>query len=254
DPERARDLVQRALAPEPRDDRAEEPVPLAEPGPAVEVDATELLSCYGLSVWPAEVVHSPEEAAEAAERLGWPVVLKVTGPDAARRAGTVRVGLAGADMVRHAYADFAAQLGEDAELAVQRMAPQPAVPTVVGVADDPGFGPVVSFGLGEVTARLLLDQAYRLAPLTREDAAALVRSVRAAPLLFGEYGYPPVAVAVLEDLLVRVGRLAGDLPEVAWLDLDPVLVGESEVVVLDARAGLRTPPGPRLDAGPRRLA
>ncbi|MET7330504.1 GNAT family N-acetyltransferase [Nonomuraea sp. NPDC005650] len=226
----------------------------AQPGPPVEVDATELLSCYGLTVWPAEVVRSPDEAVRAAERLGWPVVLKVADPGASRRAGTVRLGLTGPEMVRHAYAEFADQLGERVELAVQRMAPQPAVPTVVGVIEDPAFGPFVSFGLGEVTARLLLDQGFRLAPLTREDAAALVRSVRAAPLLFGEYGYPPVAVDALEDLLVRVGRLAHDLPEVARLDLDQVLVGESGVIVLGARATFRTPAGPRLDGGPRRLS
>ncbi|MEQ4719950.1 GNAT family N-acetyltransferase [Nonomuraea sp. B19D2] len=226
----------------------------AQAGPPVEVDATELLSCYGLTVWPAEVVRSPDEAVAAAERLGWPVVLKVADPGASRRAGTVRLGLTGPEMVRHAFAGFADQLGEGVELAVQRMAPQPAVPTVVGAVEDPAFGPVVSFGLGEVTARLLLDQGFRLAPLTREDAAALVRSVRAAPLLFGQYGYPPVAVDALEDLLVRVGRLAGDLPEVARLDLDQVLVGESNVIILGARATLRTPAGPRLDGGPRRLS
>ncbi|MGI5288299.1 GNAT family N-acetyltransferase [Nonomuraea polychroma] len=226
----------------------------AEPGPPVEIDASDLLSCYGLTVWPAEVVRSPDEAVAAAERLGWPVVLKVADPGASRRAGTVRLGLTGPEMVRHAFAEFADQLGEEVRLAVQRMAPQPAVPTVVGVIEDPAFGPVVSFGLGEVTARLLLDQGFRLAPLTREDAAALVRSVRAAPLLFGEYGYPPVAVDALEDLLVRVGRLANDLPELARLDLDQVLVGESDVLILGSRATLRTPAGPRLDGGPRRLS
>jgi acyl-CoA synthetase (NDP forming)/GNAT superfamily N-acetyltransferase len=228
----------------------------AEAGPPVEIDATELLSCYGLTVWPAEVVRSPDEAVAAAERLGWPVVLKVADPGASRRAGTVRLGLTGPEMVRHAYAEFADQPGEGqrVRLAVQRMAPQPAVPTVVSVIEDPAFGPVVSFGLGEVTARLLLDQGFRLAPLTRDDAAALVRSVRAAPLLFGQYGYPPVAVDALEELLVRVGRLANDLPEVARLDLDQVLVGESCVMVLGARATLRTPAGPRLDGGPRRLS
>ncbi|WP_327590282.1 GNAT family N-acetyltransferase [Nonomuraea sp. NBC_00507] len=230
------------------------PVVFAEPGPPVEIDATDLLSCYGLTVWPAEVVRSPDEAVAAAERLGWPVVLKVADPGASRRAGTVRLGLAGPEMVRHAYAEFADQLGEKVRLAVQPMAPQPAVPTVVGVIEDPAFGPVVSFGLGEVTARLLLDQGFRLAPLTREDAAALVRSVRATPLLFGEYGYPPVAVDALEELLVRVGRLANDLPEVARLDLDQVLVGESDAMILGARATLRTPAGPRLDGGPRRLS
>ncbi|AQZ69923.1 GNAT family N-acetyltransferase [[Actinomadura] parvosata subsp. kistnae] len=246
---RARELVRAALP-----DAEATPGGFAQAGPPVEIDAAELLSCYGLTVWPAEVVRSADEAVAAAGRLGWPVVVKVADPGASRRAGTVRLGLTGPEVVRHAYTEFAEQFGEGVELAVQRMAPQPAVPTVVGVIEDPAFGPVVSFGLGEVTARLLQDQGFRLAPLTRDDASALVRSVRAAPLLFGEYGYPPVAVDALEELLVRVGRLAHDLPEVARLDLDQVLVGESDAMILGARAILRTPAGPRLDVGPRRLS
>ncbi|MBB4916316.1 bifunctional acetate--CoA ligase family protein/GNAT family N-acetyltransferase [Streptosporangium saharense] len=226
---------------------------LGEPHGDVRIDPSELLACYGLTVWPAEVAASPEEAVEAAERLGWPVVLKAADPEAAKRAGTVRLGLTGPDGVREAFAGLKEQLGQDAVLAVQRMVPQPAVPTVVSVIEDSAFGAVVSFGLGEVTARLLHDEAYRLAPLTSEDAATLVRSPHAAPLLFGEYGYPPVAVEALEELLIRVGRLADDLPEVARLDLDPVLVGESEVIVLGARAVLSSQEGPRVDAGPRRL-
>ncbi|UBU10922.1 bifunctional acetate--CoA ligase family protein/GNAT family N-acetyltransferase [Nonomuraea gerenzanensis] len=250
---RARTLVQETLSSSEPDAEAA-PAGFAQAGPPVEIDAAELLSCYGLTVWPAEVVRSADEAVAAAGRLGWPVVVKVADPGASRRAGTVRLGLTGPETVRNAYTEFAELFGEGVELAVQRMAPQPAVPTVVGVIEDPAFGPVVSFGLGEVTARLLQDQGFRVAPLTREDASALVRSVRAAPLLFGEYGYPPVAVDALEELLVRVGRLAHDLPEVARLDLDQVLVGESDAMILGARAILRTPAGPRLDVGPRRLS
>ncbi|GAA3794958.1 bifunctional GNAT family N-acetyltransferase/acetate--CoA ligase family protein [Sphaerisporangium flaviroseum] len=222
-------------------------------GASIEVDATELLARYGLEVWPSEVVASPEEAVAAADRLGRPVVVRSAGLEVSHRAGTVRLGLSDPEGVRHAYDDLAARLGPGVPLSVQRMAPQPAVPTVVRVVDDPDFGAVVSFGLGEVTARLLGDEAFRLAPLTDEDAAALVRSVRAAPLLFGEYGYPPVAVEALEDLLVRVGRLADELPGVARLDLDPILVGEAGVSVLGARAVLRGTVGPRPDRGPRRL-
>lgn len=220
---------------------------------SAEFDGTSLLACYGVEVWPATVVRSAEEAVAAAELHAWPVVLKSADPEDTRRTGTVRVGLTTPDAVRQAYADLAAQLGPDRPLAVQHMAPQPAVPTVVSVIDDAGFGPVVSFGLGEVTARLLGDEAYRPAPLTAQDASALVRSVRAAPLLLGEYGYPPVAVDALEELLVRVGLLADEFPEVARLDLDQVLVGEREVTVLGARGLLRRPAGPRPDHGPRRL-
>ncbi len=218
-----------------------------------DLSATELLACYGIEVWPSQTVSSPDEAVAAADRLGWPVVVKAVDPEASRRTGTVRLGLSEPVSLRQAYAELAAPLGPGATLAVQRMAPQPAVPTVVSVRQDQDFGAVVSFGLGGFVARLLGDHAYRLAPLTAPDAAALVRSLRAAPLLFGEYGYAPVAVDALEDLLVRVGSLADALPEVARMDLDHVLVGESEVIVLGARAVLRPVEGPRPDVGPRRL-
>ncbi|MGW5265504.1 bifunctional acetate--CoA ligase family protein/GNAT family N-acetyltransferase [Microbispora sp. NPDC004025] len=219
-----------------------------------EIDATALLACHGIEVWPAYVAADADEAVVTAERIGWPVVVKSADPEDARRAGTVRIGLTEPAGVRQAYADLAALLGPDTPLAVQRMAPQPSVPTVVGVTQDRYFGAVVTFGLGEVTARLLGDQAYRLAPLTAEDAAGLVRSVRAAPLLFGEYGYQAVAVEALEELLVRVGLLADALPEVARMDLDQVLVSATGVAVLGARAVLRPVTALRPDVGPRRLS
>ncbi|MEZ0076635.1 GNAT family N-acetyltransferase [Planotetraspora sp. GP83] len=240
---KARELVAGALAGDGPQDRKQDR----------EIDATGLLACYGIDVWPAEVVSSADEAVAAAGRIGWPVVVKSADPESSRRTGTVRIGLSEPAGLRQAYADLADLLGPGASLAVQHMAPQPAVPTVVGVRQDRHFGGVVSFGLGEIAARLLGDHAYRLAPLTLEDANGLVRSVRAAPLLFGEYGYPPVAVEALEDLLVRVGLLADALPEVARMDLDQVLVGTSGVVVLGARAVLRPASGPRPDVGPRRL-
>ncbi|WP_182887695.1 bifunctional GNAT family N-acetyltransferase/acetate--CoA ligase family protein [Microbispora sp. H10885] len=259
DPAAARRIVAAALAGDGTGDTAVDAAGDAavdwagDGGAEREIDATALLACYGVEVWSAHVAADAEEAVALAERVGPPVVVRSADPEHVRRAGTVRVGLTDAAGVRQAYAGLAALLGPGTPLAVQRMAPQPSVPTVVGVTQDRYFGAVVTFGLGEVTARLLGDQAHRLAPLSAEDAAALVRSVRAAPLLFGEYGYQPVAVEALEDLLVRVGLLADALPEVVRMDLDPVLAGANGTVVLGARAVLRPVTTLRPDAGPRRL-
>jgi acyl-CoA synthetase (NDP forming) len=224
-----------------------------ESGGAEEIDAADLLARYGVDVWPAVAARSADEGVAVAGRLGWPVVVRSADPEVTHRAGAVRLGLSDADDVRRAYEDLTALLGPDVTLAVQRMAPQPAVTVVVRAVDDPDFGAVVSFGLGDVTARLLGDEAFRLAPLTSRDAADLVRSVRAAPLLFGGHGYPPVAVHALEDLLLRVGRLADELPGVTRLVLDPVLVAADAVYVLGARAAVHPPTTPRPDHGPRRL-
>lgn len=116
------------------------------------------------------------------------------------------------------------------------------VATRIVTSEDPSFGAVVSFGLADVTAQLLDDRAYRLAPLTDVEAAELVRAVRAAPLLLGHQGSDPVDLAALEHLLVRVSRLSDDLPEVARLDLD-VLALPTGALVRGARLRLARPPG-----------
>ena len=117
------------------------------------------------------------------------------------------------------------------------------VATKISTAEDPSFGAIVSFGLADVAAELLDDRAYRLAPLTDVEAAEIVRAVRTAPLLLGHQGAERVDTGALEDLLLRVSRLADDLPEVARLDLDPVLAGPAGAVVRGARLRLATPPG-----------
>ncbi|MFF5261074.1 GNAT family N-acetyltransferase [Actinomadura viridis] len=127
------------------------------------------------------------------------------------------------------------------------------VPARVVTMEDPSFGAVVSFGLADETAALLDDRAYRLAPLTEVEAAELVRAIRTAPLLLGHRGAEPVDVPALEDLLLRVSRLADDLPEVARLELDPVEVGVSGIVVRRVGLRLERPLGPRPELGPRRL-
>ena len=136
----------------------------------------------------------------------------------------------------------------------------PGVATVVEIVDDPSFGALVSFGLGGVATDLLGDRAYRTLPLTDLDAAELVRAPRAWPLLDGYRGSEPVDVAALEDLLLRVARLADDLPEVLRLRLEPVIVGPARTrgtaagrwssPAAPARVG---PPTARVDPGPRRM-
>ena len=117
---------------------------------------------------------------------------------------------------------------------VQQMVP-PGVETIVGVTHDPSFGPLVLFGLGGVTAELLADRALRIVPITDEDAAELVRSLRGSPLLFGYRGRPAVDVAAIEDVLLRVGYLADEIPEIAEMDLNPVIVGAGGAVAVDVK-------------------
>ena len=123
------------------------------------------------------------------------------------------------------------------------------MPTVFGITADPSFGAIVSFGLGGVATELLDDRAYRAVPLTDTDAADLIASPRAAPLLTGYRGSAPVEVAALVDVALRLSALADDLPEIVELRLSPVLVGPAGVGIAGA-TGVIGAPSAQLD--PRR--
>jgi len=201
-------------------------------------------------------VRSLEEALAAAAELGYPVALKTVAPALRHRAdlGGVRLDVGDEAGLRQAFAVVSAQTGhtDAAGLVVQPMA-APGVATVVGASQDPLFGPVVSFGVGGVSVDLYGDLAYGAPPLTDREASRMVRSVTASPLLFGYRGAEPVHVHALEDLILRVSRLADDLPEITDLELNPVLVAARGLAVLGAEAQVHHP-GPRADVGPRRMA
>ena len=163
----------------------------------------------------------------------------------------MRLDLADAAAVRSAVTALTELTEVEAPVVVQRMA-SPGVPTVVQVLDDPTFGALVSFGVGGLATELLGDRAYAPVPMTDLDAAELVAAPRAAPLLAGYRGSEPVDTAALQDLLLRVSRLAEDLPEVLHLDLNPVLVARHGLAVLSAVVTVG-PPTARVDPGPRRL-
>lgn len=212
-------------------------------------EAGRLLACYGLAVAAQRVVANPEEAAGAAAELGGEVALKGIAPGVVHKteAGAVRLGLRGADAVGAAAAEMAARLAALGRPAtgflVQQMVPK-GVEMIVGVVHDPHFGPVLACGAGGVLVELLRDVAVRLTPLTREDAGEMIRSLRTAPLLTGFRGSPPADVAALEEALLRVSALVEDLPQVAELDVNPLVVHERGAVVLDARVRVAMPEPP----------
>jgi acyl-CoA synthetase (NDP forming)/RimJ/RimL family protein N-acetyltransferase len=199
--------------------------------------ARELLDCYQIPLVPARLAVDEEGAVQAATGFGGPVVLKaeVAGLVHKTEAGAVKLGLHGEAEVRAAYQELAATFG--GRLGGVQVEPMLSggVEVLVGVVQEPVFGPLVVFGLGGVATEVLGDHAARLTPLTDADADDLLREVHAAPLLFGHRGTPPVDTAALADVLLRVSRLAGDLPEVAELDLNPVIATAGGAQAADAR-------------------
>lgn len=209
-------------------------------GPA---ETAELLGCYGLPLAPARVAATPEAAGQAAQALGGRVALKACAPGLVHKSdvGGVRLGLQGAAEVRQAAQMMEAHLREQGIAAtgflIQTMVPQ-GVEMIVGVVQDPQFGPVVACGAGGTLVEVLHDASLRLAPLTHEDAAEMVRGLKSYRLLTGFRGDAPRDVAALEDALLRLSALADDLPQVAELDCNPVVVLHQGAVVVDARVRL----------------
>lgn len=215
-----------------------------------------LLRCYGIELWPTVVVHDASEAVAAADGLGWPVALKSTAGHLRHRIdlGGVRLDLADAGSLVAAMEQMRAHLASSGQegkpFEVQRMAP-PGPACVIRSAEDPRFGPVVSFGLAGDAVDLLGDMSHGIAPLTDVDVREMVRSVRAGPRLFGYRGLPPGDVQALEDVLARVSVLADDVPELHHLELHPVVVGERGAAVLGAQVQLAETD--RVDSGRRVL-
>ncbi|MEE6295506.1 bifunctional acetate--CoA ligase family protein/GNAT family N-acetyltransferase [Georgenia wangjunii] len=245
-PARARELLAPALRDLP-------------PGTTRRLDAgaaADLLACYGLGVIPFRRVRDSAEAVAVAEELGWPVALKTSDEVLRHRAdlGGVRLDLGSPAELREAMRQMRTNLepilGPAVRFDVQPMAPA-GVACVVRGTEDALFGPVVSFGLGGDAVELLDDIAFRIPPLTDVDVAGMIRSVKASPRLFGHRGLPTFDVAALEDVLARVSVLTDDLPEVATIVLNPVLVARSGAAILSAVVEVALPG--RADSGRRVL-
>ena len=199
--------------------------------------AADLLRCYGIWLVELTPAESEDEAAAVAEALSGPVVLKADVPGLVHKtdAGAVELDLHTTAEVRAAYRRLAARFGAR----LSRVLVQPMVTggteVMIGVTDDHMFGSLVVFGLGGTATEVLADHAARLTPLTDTDADTLIRSVHAAPLLLGHRGSPAADLDRLRELLLRVSRLADDLPEVTDLDLNPVIAKSHGVFAVDAR-------------------
>ena len=197
-----------------------------------------LLGDYGLSP-DGTVANSPDGACDAAERIGFPVAVKVADPDVVHKTdrGLVRTGLTSVTDVETAARDFGEVMGVDAvPVLVQPMSA--GVELALGLIRDPVFGPLVVVAAGGVAIDVWDDRVVLMPPVTTRDAARSLRALRLWPLLDGFRGMPPVDVASVEELVVALGRLAADVPEVAELDLNPVLVGPTGASLVDVRVRL----------------
>lgn len=212
---------------------------------------------YGIAIPGEELARDVDEAVAFADRLGGKVVLKIVSPDILHKteAGGVIVGVQGAAAVREAFLaviDSARAYDPAARIEgvqVQQLLP-PGQEVIIGAVTDPTFGKVVAFGLGGVLVEVLKDVTFRLAPVTPEEAVGMLDSIRAAEVLRGVRGAPAVDRWALAEQIRRVSQLVADFPEIAEVDLNPVIATPEGAPAADIRILLgQGAPAPRRSYG-----
>ncbi len=203
-------------------------------------DVHALLVNYGLPVIDQRLVRTPADAAMAAQAIRGETALKAVIPGVVHKTefGGVRLHLHGAKEVQTAAEQMAVMLASKGHppegFLVQQMAAS-GVEMIAGVVHDAQFGPIVACGAGGTLVELLRDVSVRLTPLTREDASEMIRELKTYPLLTGFRGAAKADVAALEDVLLRIGVMVEDLPQIAELDCNPIIVHEHRAAIVDAR-------------------
>ena len=213
-----------------------------------EMEAKQVIEAYGMRTTRDILAENIDEAVEAANSIGYPVVMKIVSPEILHKTdvGGVILGVADAAGIRDAFMTIVSRARRympDAAIlgvSVQQMVPK-GREVIIGATRDPQFGPMIMFGLGGIYVEVLKDVAFRIAPLTGDDAVRMVREIRTYPLLLGVRGEPPVDVDTVKEYLQRVSQLMMDFPEIDQIDLNPLLVqpqGEGAFAI-DARFILR---------------
>ncbi|MFB7330106.1 acetate--CoA ligase family protein [Streptomyces adustus] len=212
-----------------------------------------IADAYGIAVPGEELAGDVDEAVACAARFGGPVVMKIVSPDIPHKtdAGGVVVGVEGASEVRAAFHRIVGNAraydprARIVGVQVQELLP-PGQEVIVGAVTDPTFGKVVAFGLGGVLVEVLRDVTFRLAPVAADEALAMLDSIRAAEVLRGVRGAPPVDRWALAEQIRRVSQLVDEFPEIAEVDLNPVIATAEGAVAADIRVVLaESQPPPR---------
>jgi acyl-CoA synthetase (NDP forming) len=201
-------------------------------------EVRDVLAAFGVGLPLEETADSEDEAVDIAKTIGGPVAVKVLSPSALHKSdvGGVLLDIEGDDDVRGAYEKVRAAVEDPEGVLIQQMVPG-GHEVLIGMTEDPSFGPLLAFGLGGVYVELLKDVAFRTLPLTDLEASTMVKEVKGYRLLEGYRGMPAGDVHAVEEALLRVSALIEAVPEMVEMDLNPVKVLEpgSGIQVVDAR-------------------
>jgi acyl-CoA synthetase (NDP forming) len=207
-----------------------------------EIQCKTLLKGVGLKVTLPVLTASRKEAVAAAEKIGYPVALKIVSPQITHKSdiGGVKLKLQNKAQVGAAYDAIMDAVRKKAAKAViegvsvQKMA-EPGLELVIGMTKDPQFGPMLMFGLGGTTVEVLKDVAFRIVPLTKEDTRDMIRQIKGYPLLEGFRGQPAIDLEYLEDLLLKLSAFIEENPEIKEMDINPLIAYKRGAVAVDAR-------------------
>ena len=201
-----------------------------------------LLQAYQIPVVAGDVAEDKESASELAEKIGFPVVMKINSPDILHKSdvGGIRLGLQNKDDVRRAYEEMMKSVSQkkpDALLEgvlIEAMAPK-GHEVIIGMKRDPGFGAMMMFGLGGIFVELFKDVSFRVAPLTRQDALDMIYSTKAGKLLTGYRGEKEKDINAIVDVILKLSQLSIDFPEIEEIEINPLLVLQDSALALDGR-------------------
>ena len=205
-----------------------------------ELGALAIFSAYGIATVATRVAQSADEAVAAADEIGFPVVLKIHSQEIGHKTdvGGVVVDLRTEDEVRTTFNEMMERVadalpGAEVEGVLVQQFVRGGRETIVGVTDDPLFGPLIMFGLGGVYTEALKDVSFGLHPLCDVDAEEMIRSIRSFPILEGTRGEASSDLGAIVETLQRVSQLVGDFDEIAELDINPLLVFEKGAIAVD---------------------
>jgi acyl-CoA synthetase (NDP forming) len=208
----------------------------------LETEAKNVCAQYGIPVTKFLVAKTAEEAVRFAEKIGYPLVMKIVSPDVVHKfdVGGVMINLKTPKEIESAYKKILASVKKHNPKArivgvtVQEMAPE-STEVIVGAIKDPQFGQTLMFGLGGIFVEILKDVTFRIAPITEQEAKDMITEVKAYPLLQGYRGTPPADTDAIVKILLATSKLMMDHPEIKELDLNPVMVYQKGAKTVDAR-------------------
>ncbi|RLB38545.1 MAG: carboxylate--amine ligase [Deltaproteobacteria bacterium] len=201
-----------------------------------EHESKELLKAYGIPVTKEQIARNIEELKQAASDIGYPIVLKAHSPSIAHKTekGLIRVDIRNEQEAVEAFNEITGKMEEpDKAVLVQEMI-KGQRELVVGLTRDPQFGPCVMFGLGGIFTEILRDISFRVAPLEKRDVLEMMQEIKGHKILEAVRGMPPADTDALADILMAVGRIGVDNPEVKEIDINPLILDGSRPVAVDA--------------------